>query len=372
MVERVVVVGAGVYGAAVTASLTRLGARVTVVDAGSPGGGASGATFSWLNSCGKQPRSYHDLSVAGMAAHRSLSAEAAHGDWYHGGGNLEWAVDEAGCEALRRKVSGVLDYGYEARWLGRAQALRLEPDIDAARLGDEVAYFPAEGWIEPVRLIAHLLSSAVAGGAELVRDDAVVGLEMAGALVRAVRLASGRQISADAVVNCAGPQAAEIARLAGLDLPMRTSFGVLVCTSPVAVSVSRVVHAPGVHLRPDGGGRLLLHTHEVDSAVQVSRSGKAEVDRSAIDGLFAAGCALYPGLRAATVESVRVGQRPIPADGLPVLGRVIEPANFFFAVSHSGATLCLHAGDLVAREVRGEDLSEVLAVFRFERLAVSG
>lgn len=75
------------------------------------------------------------------------------------------------------------------------------------------------------------------------------------------------------------------------------------------------------------------------------------------------------GLRAASVESVRVGVRPIPGDGLPVLGRVPGLRNFHFAVSHSGATLSVHAGALVAGEVLGEDHSGELAAFRFERLA---
>src|ERR1700730_16886752 len=117
MAEHVVVVGAGVYGAAVAASLARRGARVTIVDAGAPAGGTSGATFSWINSCGKQPRTYHDLNVAGMEAHRKLAAEGPHSDWYHEGGNLEWAADDTGREQLRARVGGVLDYGYEARWL---------------------------------------------------------------------------------------------------------------------------------------------------------------------------------------------------------------------------------------------------------------
>ena len=88
MVQHVVVVGAGVYGAAVTASLTRRGARVTVVDAGAPASGTSGATFSWINSCGKKPRAYHDLSVTSMQAHQRLAAETVNSDWYHEGGNL--------------------------------------------------------------------------------------------------------------------------------------------------------------------------------------------------------------------------------------------------------------------------------------------
>ena len=70
-------------------------------------------------------------------------------------------ADDAGREQLRAKVAGVLDYGYEARWLRRSEALRLEPDLNPAELpADEIAYFPGEGWIEPTRLIAHLQPQA--------------------------------------------------------------------------------------------------------------------------------------------------------------------------------------------------------------------
>src|SRR5688500_8216884 len=158
MVQHVVVVGAGVDGAAVAAALTRRGARVPVVEAGAPAGGTSGATFSWTNSCGKQPRVYHDFSLAGMQAHRRLAAEVPGSDWYHEGGNVEWAVGDAEREELRQKVAGVLGYGYEARWLSRAEAVSLESDMDPAALpADEIVYFPQEGWVEPTRLVAHLL-----------------------------------------------------------------------------------------------------------------------------------------------------------------------------------------------------------------------
>jgi len=365
MVEQVVVIGAGVYGAAVTAELARRGARVTVVDAGAPADGTSGATFSWTNSCGKEPRPYHDLSVAGMEAHRKLASEVPGSDWYHEGGNLEWGADDNEREKLRRKVATVQGYGYEARWLTREEALRLEPDMNPDELPtDEIAYFPTEGWIEPTRMIGHLLSTA---DAEQIWNDAVTGIDVSDGRVRSVQLASGRQLPADAVVNCAGPRAADIARLAGLELPMKNTSGVLIYTSPVAVSVARVIHAPHVHLRPDGAGRLLLHTHDVDDAVQVSDTGETSVDQAGVEKVVEAAIALYSGIRAATVESVRVGVRPIPGDGLPVLGRAPALPNFHFAVSHSGATLSLHAGALVAAEVLGEDHTDELAAFRFER-----
>ncbi|MCE7008128.1 FAD-binding oxidoreductase [Kibdelosporangium philippinense] len=337
----VVVIGAGLYGAAVAAALTKRGATVTVVDAGAPGGGTSGATFSWINSGGKQPRAYHDLNVAGMEAHRKMA-----GDWYHETGNLDWVAGDT--ERLRNRVAGLHHYGYEAHWLSRKEVLRLEPDIDPAALPDnEIAFFPREAWIEPTRMIAHLLTTA----AEVIRGDAVTGLDVTDR-VRWVQLASGRRIDVDAVVNCAGPQAGEIAELAGLTFPMRNKPGVLVYTSPVAVSVSQVIHAPNVHLRPDGGGRLCLHGKDDDDPANV----------------LAAACEVYPGIRGATIESVRVGNRPIPLDRMPVLGRVAKLPNFHFAVSHSAATLSVHVGDLVAAEVLGEDRSAELAQYRFERL----
>jgi glycine/D-amino acid oxidase-like deaminating enzyme len=351
---RVVVVGAGVHGAAVGAALVRRGATVTVVDAGAPASGTSGATFSWVNSRNKQPLVYHQLNVAGMAAHRRLAAEVPLGDWYHGGGGIEWTADET---ALRGKVDALLALGYEARWLTRAEALELEPGIDPDRLpADGIAYFPDEAWVEPTRLIAQLLSKDVG----VVADDAVVGLDMSGDVVRAVRLESGRVLAADAVVNCAGPQAAEVAAMAGLALPMRNLPCVLVYTSPVAVPVSRVVHAPNIHLRPEGDGRILLHSSEVDQGGQ-----------EAVGKLVRDATSVYLGIRAATVESVRTGERPIPGDGLPVLGRVAGVHNYFFAVSHSGVTLCLHTGGLVADEVVGEDRDDALAAFRFERFEES-
>jgi glycine/D-amino acid oxidase-like deaminating enzyme len=341
----VTVIGAGVYGAAVAAALARRGVRVTVVDAGSPAGGTSGVTFSWTNSCGKQPRFYHDLNVAGMEAHRRLAAP-----WYHETGNLEWAADDASRAELRAKVDGVLAYGYEARWVSREEALRLEPDLDPATLpADEIAYFPHEGWVDPPALVDHLLS---ASGAEVVTDDAVTALDLG------VRLASGRRIVADAVVNCAGPRAGEVASLAGLNLPMANLPCTLARTAPTAVSVGRVVHAPTVHLRPIGDGRVLLHSPELNGVVD------------AADELLAAGSALYPGLRGTIVAEFLVGERPIPADGLPVLGRSTEAPGFYFAVSHSGVTLCLHVGDLVAAEVTGEDRDDVLAPYRLERFSL--
>ena len=45
----VVVVGADTVGASVAYHLARRGAAVTVLEAGRPGGGVTGAAFGWIN-----------------------------------------------------------------------------------------------------------------------------------------------------------------------------------------------------------------------------------------------------------------------------------------------------------------------------------
>jgi glycine/D-amino acid oxidase-like deaminating enzyme len=74
------------------------------------------------------------------------------------------------------------------------------------------------------------------------------------------------------------------------------------------------------------------------------------------------------GAAVTVVEGGRlVGVRPIPADGLPVLGRSAAVENFHLAVAHSGATLCLRIAELLAPEVLGYSQSPELASFRHAR-----
>ncbi|WP_433260167.1 FAD-dependent oxidoreductase [Actinosynnema sp. CS-041913] len=99
-------------------------------------------------------------------------------------------------------------------------------------------------------------------------------------------------------------------------------------------------------LRPDGAGRLLLHDERMDGAAQVSASGEVGVEPAAVGAVLAAARALYPGVGAATVESVRVGERPIPADGLPVLGRAAEVPNLVPDVSRQDAGIIAEASSV--------------------------
>src|SRR5438067_11716729 len=87
---RIVVIGAGSVGANVAYRLAQRGTKVTVLDAGAPGGGTSGTSFAWTNAFSKTPRDYHELNTAGMRGHLELVEELGGGDWHKQHGGIHW------------------------------------------------------------------------------------------------------------------------------------------------------------------------------------------------------------------------------------------------------------------------------------------
>lgn len=122
-------------------------------------------------------------------------------------------------------------------------------DIVAASFGPR-----DEGWFDNMGLVQGFREAARAQGVKIVKDE-VTGLEMDGGRVMAAILGQGGRIPCGAVVNAAGPRAALVARMAGLDVPVeprkRTVF---VIDAPNA----RHPDAPlmidhGFYLRPEHG-----------------------------------------------------------------------------------------------------------------------
>jgi glycine/D-amino acid oxidase-like deaminating enzyme len=210
-----------------------------VLEATRIGGGTSGISFARTNAHKKPPKPYHDLNVAGMKAHAALADEFGATPWWHGSGSLEWEA-EPDRAAQRENIEQLRSWGYAAEWITLRQVRELEPDIDPATIGDApVAFFPEEGWLDPVVYAHAMLSAArLRHNAKVICGARVVDLITAGDRVTGVRVADGTQYEADTVVNCAGRWTNEATRDAGLHLPLAPTVGFLVFTPPVAASLS--------------------------------------------------------------------------------------------------------------------------------------
>jgi glycine/D-amino acid oxidase-like deaminating enzyme len=354
----VIVVGAGCVGASVAYHLAQRGARVIVLEAGAPASGASGASFAWTNSFSKTPRDYHDLNVAGMQEHAALTTELGGGRWLHQEGALAWEEAPAERARLEQAVTRLAGWGYAVERISPSEALELEPDLHIAAGVQEVIWTPGEGYVEAVPLVAALLAQASRHGARILSGQRVAGVLRAGDRVRGVRTESGACFEADVVVDCAGPATDEVARFAGITIPLDRVPGRLIYTSPVAMSLRRPIHAPGVHFRPDGAGRIAL-AEGVHDQVWTGPADSWPAERS-----LAVAAAHLPALAGARVEATRVGVRPMPRDGKPVVGGVVGLDGFYVVVSHSGVTLGPLWGRIAAAELLDRAVDPRLAPYR--------
>jgi glycine/D-amino acid oxidase-like deaminating enzyme len=360
---KMIVIGAGVMGASVAFRLAQAGADVTVFEATRIGGGTSGISFAWTNAHKKPPRPYHDLNVGGMKAHAALKDEFGATPWWHGGGSLEWEPERDRVDQ-RENVEQLQAWGYAAEWIDVKQVRELEPDINPEVIGDApVAYFPEEGWLDPVIYTHAMLSAAQhRHGAKIVCGAKVIDLLMTGDRVSGVQLADGTQYEAEMVVNCAGRWTNEAVREAGLHLPLAPTVGFLVFTPPVAAGLNRVVRTTVIDARPDGAGRLMLHWNPTDALLTFDT--KISPSMPEARDLVRRARQLLPSIGEVEPEAVRIAIRPIPGDHLSAIGPVPRTSGYYLAVTHSGVTMSPFLGAAVADEVvRGKQRPE-LANFR--------
>lgn len=110
-----------------------------------------------------------------------------------------------------------------------------------------------EGWFDAHALLQGFRRKARSLGV-VERVGEVVGLERDGDRLNGVRLADGSLIGTDWVVNAAGPRAAEVSALAGVDLPVRPrKRHVYHVDAPVSLGAAPLTIDPsGVYFRPEG------------------------------------------------------------------------------------------------------------------------
>ena len=356
MPDHILICGAGILGASLAYHLAGRGPRVTVIDAGPAAGGASGRSFGWINASFFADDAHHALRVAGIAAHRRLARELdAPTRW---NGCLWW--EETG-DAFDAQAALLARLGYDCRIVPHREFSVLEPQV--ANPPDRALLFADEGATDLAVLTETLLAAAAAKGAQvwlgarvdavLVRDDRAAGL----------RTQTG-DIPADTVILAAGTATPALLAPLGRHLPMLPRPGAMVWTRPLPPLITHILATPGQELRQDGAGRILAPAsanHQADEASAITES-PADLAAATLSRLTA----LLPAQDIA-LDRIVLAERPVPADGLPVIGPV-GPQGLHLAVMHSAATLGPLAGALLADEVLGAVPSNLLAPYRPARL----
>jgi len=222
-----------------------------------------------------------------------------------------------------------------------------------------------EGWFDASALLGAFSRKARALGVEYQAAE-VVALDRDGGRVSGVRLADGERIGADWVVNAAGPRAAEVAAMAGLELPVRPRKRyVYHFESRTRVEGAPLVIDPsGVYFRPEGPAYIGGYSPRAGEPDPDTLD--LEVDRSRFDEV------VWPALahRVPAFEALRLldawaGHYEVNTlDHNAIVGPHPDVANLLFANGFSG-----HG--LQQAPAVGRGLAEWIVTGRYETLDLS-
>ncbi len=230
-----------------------------------------------------------------------------------------------------------------------------------------------EGWFDGYALLQALRRKAKALGAEFVVAEAN-GLELAAGRVAAVDCVDGRRFRCGTLVNAAGPQAACVARMAGVELPvvpMRQSVFVFECRDALA-DVPLVIDPSGLWFRPEGAHRFIAGAPPRDAGADTSTM--LTVDHAQFDEqLWPALARRVPAFEAIRQTSSWAGFYEMNLfDHNAVIGHAGEPANLLLINGFSGHGLQqAPAAGLALAEIvlHGQACTLDVSEFAFDRIA---
>lgn len=343
----VVVLGGGIIGSASALALARRGARVLVVDKGTPGAEASSAAAGIL---GAQVEAHEDGELARLL----VKSRAMYAAWARG---LEEAsgvdVGYRACGALRlfatedERVAGVAASSWQRaaglalEALSETQLAALEPAIAPTFVAAE--RYPDDAQVEPRALVRALLVTGERAGVVFRGDTAVRAIARKGDRALGVELEDGARIEADHVVLAAGSWSSlvEGTPLGATEVvPMRGQLVELTLDAPI---LDHAIFGPGAYLVPRNDGRVV-----VGSTMELVGHRRAVTAKGARD-LLSAAIAIAPALADATLTATWSGFRPFARGGAPLVGPS-SLRGLVLATGHhrNGVLLAPLTGELVA------------------------
>ncbi len=257
----VVIVGGGVIGSAIAFFLAEEGGfegRVTVVEKDPTY--ADSSTARSVGGIRQQFSTPENIGMARFGAEflrsvpERLEVDGNRPDLaFHEAGYLLLAT-ERGRPILEQNHALQSAHGAEVELLSLIELERRFPWLSLAGLAAGCLGVRDEGWLDPFSLLMAFKRKAQSLGVSYVTGE-VVGMTRAGRRVSDARLRDGRRIAAGCLIDAAGPRAAEIARLAGIeDCPVRPRKRLVFtfqCPHPIE-ECPLVVDPSGLYFRPEG------------------------------------------------------------------------------------------------------------------------
>ena len=354
---KIIIVGSGIIGASIALACQDLNADILVLEQGTFGGVASGNSFGWINASFAESSAYYALRLEAIEGFRNLGLRLDLKDSLRWQGTLWWEDAGADFDAQWTKM---LSNGYAARLLNKDAVSVLEPNLVDAPERAILTY--AEGAALAHETAKSILKHVSSNGGKLIENCMVTGVQSHYGRLHGVKTNVG-DFNCDMLVLATGAQAQS--GMDGLDwsLPMANKTGMILQTNRLPPFLNHTLMTSDVHFRQNVDGSLTageIFGGDFNPAANPNTLAMQTLKRIR---------AQLKNVETMTLADVKVGQRPVPKDGFPVIGAVNELDGLFTAVMHSGVTLGPLVGELLAAQMLLGSKSALLADFspaRFE------
>jgi glycine/D-amino acid oxidase-like deaminating enzyme len=369
------VIGGGVAGSCLAYWLAREGIEAMVVERDDVTLQASGANagslhvqllaFDFTGNPAAGPNRAADtlpLGPASVALWQDIQRDTGQDLEVKVCGGLMLAETERDIEILKGKIALEKSRGIEAELIGANELRQLEPCIGDVAIAAE--WCPGEGKINPLKATYAVIARAKALGARFRRGSSVQAIERDGAFWKVTT--SRGEIRARRVVNAAGPWGAEVARMAGVSIPVRAAPLQMVVTEPTAPTLSRLVAYTGRHLtlKQMSSGAFMIGggwTAGLDAQEKLSRAL-----RPSVEGNLWIAARAVPALSDLHAIRIWAGMN-INIDRAPILGEVPGLPGFYNCVSSNGYTLAPVLSRLTVEMLAGRSTSLPVAPYLLSR-----
>ncbi len=322
---RVIVVGGGGTGAAILHDLSLRGFDAVLVERGELTSGTTGRHHGQLHSGARYAVNDQESAVECVEENAILRRIARPALELNDGLFVAVSDEDEAFNGLF--LESCRACGIPTRLLAPKEALALEPNLaPEVRLAVQVPDGTMDAW----RLPMMFCSTARSQGADIRTFTEVLGLESVAGGVTGVRVVDRRAereytIKGDLVVNAAGPWAGRVARMAGANVPIRPTPGVMVAVR------GRLSNMVVNRLSPPGDADIVVPQRNLSIVGTTSWFVESPEDaldcpEGHVEMLLEKGAEMIPGIRQAPVRAAWVAARPLIGDKKEESGRGMSRA----------------------------------------------
>ncbi|MBI3732209.1 MAG: FAD-binding oxidoreductase [Chloroflexi bacterium] len=363
----VVIVGGGAMGASIAYHLAAKGVKDVVLlerenalAMGSTGRSVGGIRHQFSSAVNIR------LSLGSVAKYKRFNDEIGPAD-FHWVGYCFLLDNEGDVLAFQRNASLQQSLGVPVELITPAQAQEFVPQLNVDDILAATICF-ADGFGDPSAVALGYAGAARRLGADIRTNTAVIGVRVDGGRVKAVRTERD-EIEAEWVIDAAGPWAAAVAAMAGVELPIvplrrqvfiTEPFDLMPPMCPMVIDFS-----PSFYFRREGPALLIGMADKSEPP-----GFQTQWDASFRDKVIEQAIHRVPVIESARIARGWGGLYDTTPDANPIIGPVPEVENFLVAAGFSGHGF-MHspmAGQLIAEMICGEapaiDVGE-LSVLRF-------